>query len=709
MKNKLPWLLLAFTCAALNTAQAVQLLMPQEQQSRAALLSARILSRHHYKQTALDDDLSSKIFDNYLKTLDGEKVVFLQADIDHFDNARTTLDDAILSGNLGIPFAIFNLYQQRIAERYVYARSLLKDGFDFNKKESTQYTRKREPWPISVAELNDLWRKRVKGDWLRLKLAGKDRKSIADTLDKRYENTLNSLSKIHSDDVFQNLMNAYATSLDPHTNYFGVRASEDFDISLKLSLVGIGAVLFNKDEHTMIRELVTGGPAALAGQLKAGDSIVGVGQGENGPITEILGWRIDDVVALIRGQENTVVRLEVLPAEAGADGKHKLISLVRKKINLDQRAAKKSIIEVRDGDATRHIGVISLPSFYHDFAARQKGDSDFKSATRDVARLLDELKNDKVDGVLVDLRNNGGGSLSEAVELTGLFIDKGPVVQQRDSKGNISVENDPNAGFAWKGPLGVLINRASASASEIFAAAIQDYGRGIVIGEPSFGKGTVQTVANLDQMAKNEPPVLGELKLTIAQFFRINGGTTQLRGVTPDISLPSMTDAEEFGESSFDNALLWTQIKAVDYTPTDDLKGIIPLLIASHHRRVSHDQNFRYMQEDIAEFNTLRQKNLISLNEAERIKDRKKLEAREKFREESRGKPESGKTSAEALSNALQDDGMLSSERSLSASLAIENAKKNSKDIFLNEAVHILSDEAKLLNVDTRLAASALP
>lgn len=704
MKNKLLWILLAFALAALNTTQAAPQLMPLEQQSQAALLSAKVLSRYHYKHIALDDNLSSQIFDNYLKELDGEKVFFLQADIDHFAYARTKLDDAILDKDLSTPFAIFNLYQQRIAERFTYARSLLKKGFDFKIKESYQYTRKNAPWPKSEVELNDLWRKRVKNDWLRLELAGKDNKSIVETLSKRYDNTLNSLSKVKSEDVFQDFMNAYAMAIDPHTNYFGVRASEEFDISMRLSLVGIGASLYDKDEYTTIKELLAGGPATLSRKLKAGDRIVGVGQGQNGPITEIMGWRIDDAVALIRGAEDSVVRLDVLPAEAGTDGKHKLISLVRKKITLDKQAAKKSIIEVKDGGVTRHIGVISLPEFYQDFAAHQKGDKDFKSATRDVSRLLDELKKDKVDGVLVDLRNNGGGSLDEAIELTGLFVGKGPVVQQRDSEGNITVDSDTSAGLAWNGPLGVLINRASASASEIFAAAIQDYGRGVVIGEPSFGKGTVQTVADLDQIAKHDKPEFGEIKMTIAQFFRINGGTTQLRGVTPDINLPSMTDAEEFGESSFDNALPWSQIKAADYTPSGDLTSILPILIANHDKRVSHDKDFKYLQEDIAEFNKLRQKNLISLNEADRRKEREAQESREKSREKNRGNNESDKASAEARSRALQDDGMLSSERNLSADLAIENANKNAKDILLNEAAHVLSDEAGLLKTNFRLA-----
>lgn len=706
MKYRLLSIFLALTLTALNTAQAIPLLMPLKQQTQTALLSAKFLSQYHYKHTSLDDNLSTQIFDNYLKMLDGEKIFFLQADIDHFATARTRLDDAIYSEDLSVPFGIFNLYQQRIAERYTYARTLLNKGFDFDEKESYQFNRKRVPWAKSADELNELWRKRVKNDWLRLKLAGKDDKSIVTTLDKRYEKALSSQSKIKSEDVFQGFMNAYATAIDPHTNYLGVRAAEEFDISMKLSLIGIGAVLNTRDEYTTISELLAGGPAALSGKLKAGDRIVGIGQGENAPIVDVMGWRIDDTVVLIRGDENTVVVLDVLPAEADADGKHKLVSLVRKKISLDNQAAKKSIIEVKDGNATRHIGVISLPSFYLDFTARQKGDKDYKSATRDVSRLLDELKSAQVDGVLVDLRNNGGGSLSEAIDLTGLFIDKGPVVQQRDSEGSVSVESDTQAGLAWNGPLGVLINRSSASASEIFAAAIQDYGRGIVIGEPSFGKGTVQTVANLDRMVKNSKPVLGDLKMTIAQFFRINGGTTQLRGVTPDIKLMTMTDTEQFGESSFDNALPWTQIKAADYKPFADLSGIVPKLIASHDKRVSHDPDFKYLQEDIAEVNALRQKNLISLNETERRKTRKEQEARENLREKNTGNNASDKASAKAENHAQQDDGLLFSERNLGANQSLESANKSAKDILLGEAAHILSDEIALLKADSRLAAS---
>lgn len=663
-------------------------LKPTAEQGQSASLSAEVLKRYHYKPIPLNDDLSVKIFDAYIKSLDAEKIFFIQSDIDQFSNARTKLDDAILRENLGIPFAIFNLYKQRIAERITYAQSLLKEGFDFTKQDSYQYDREKAPWLKSEDEAHDLWQKRVKNDWLRLKLAGKTDKNIVEVLNKRYDNYLKGINKLKGDDAFQSFMNAYAMSIDPHTNYFGVRASEDFDISMKLSLDGIGAVLEEKDEYTTIRELVAGGPAALSGKLKVGDRIVGVGQGGDTPIVDVTGFRLDDTVALIRGTTDSTAVLEILPAEAGPDGKHKFVTIVRKKISLDKQAAKKTIIDVKDGNATRHIGVITLPVFYEDFAARGKGDKDYKSATRDVAALLESLKKDKVDSVLIDLRNNGGGSLTEAINLTGLFIDQGPVVQERDAKGDIKVDSDTDKSIAWNGPMGVLINHASASASEIFAAAIQDYGRGIIIGETSFGKGTVQTVVDLDELVKNDKPKFGELKMTVAQFFRINGGTTQLRGVVPDVSLPSFLDAESFGESSYENALPWSQIKSANYKPAGNLAGIIPALKINHDVRVSKDKDFQYLVKDIADVNAERKKNSISLNYADRQKQRDAKEALAKSREDST-KPKS---------KSSQDDGLQANERNLKDDLALEQANKDTKDILLTEAVNIMSDEVGLIS-----------
>ncbi len=709
-------------------------LKPIASQTQAALWSSRLLARYHYKPTALDDALSAKIFDRYFKSLDAEKLFFIQSDIDQFDGMKTRLDDAINSENLTAPFAIYGVYQQRFNERIAYARELLKSKFDFTADETFQIDREKAAWPKTDEEAKDLWRKRVKNDWLRLKLAGKEDKAIRDTLDKRYENYQGRVRKLNNEDVFQMFMNAYATSIEPHTNYLGPRSADNFDIAMRLSLEGIGAVLQTRDEYTVIREIVPGSPAALSNKLKVGDRIVGVAQGDTAQFTDLLGWRIDDVVQLIRGPKDSVVRLDVLPADASTDGKHVTVAMVRKKISMEEQAAKKSIIEVKDGGVKRRVGVISLPTFYQDFEAKRKGDKDFKSATRDVARILGELKREKVDNVLIDLRNNGGGSLVEAVELTGLFIDKGPVVQQRNADNKIDIESDNNPGLAWDGPMGVLINRGSASASEIFAAAIQDYGRGLIIGEPSFGKGTVQTLVNLDKFAQSDKARLGELKMTIAQFFRINGGTTQLRGVTPDIKLPVTSDMESFGESSYDNALPWVAIKPATYVPAGDLKELFAPLQKRHEVRIAKDKDFQYLQEDLAQLRKLRKENAISLNEAVRRKERDAEEARAKLREarlvasqadepdaatatdskEARSKvpapTKPGKPAVVAIKGSTQtDDGLQADERNLAAELAAEKAAKNAKDVLLQEAAHVLADEVGMLKTDTRMASRVMP
>ncbi len=693
-------LILALLTVAFST-QAISLepsstlrLAPTKEQAQTAYLSAQLLGRYHYKTQPLDDALSEKIFDRYLKSLDPERLFFTQSDVDAFSEARTRLDDAIQRGNLAVPFAMFQRYEQRAVERLSTAREQLKQGFDFSQKESYPYARDKAPWPRDDAEARDLWRKRAKNDWLRLKLAGKDDKAIRETLEKRYDNYLARTQRNKSDDVFQIFMNAFAMSIEPHTNYLGRSASDDFDISMRLSLVGIGAVLQERDEYITIRELVAGGPAAKSGKLAVGDRIVGVGQAD-GSVSDVVGSRVDEVVKLIRGTKDTKVLLDILPAESGPDGKHKLISLVRDKIKLEEQAAKKSVIKVSEGAVQRKVGVITLPTFYEDFEGRRRGDKEFRSASRDVVRLIDELKKEKVDGLLIDLRNNGGGSLREAVELTGLFIDKGPVVQQRRPDGKIGVESDDNAGVAWDGPMAVLINRGSASASEIFAAALQDYGRAPIIGESSFGKGTVQTLINLDEVAKNDKPKFGELKMTVAQFFRVNGGTTQLKGVTPDIRFPSIADPDSYGESSYDNALPWIQIDAATFKPAGNLKDVVPALQSRHQARIGKDKEFQLLLEDVAEIRRLRETKLISLNETERRKEKETQEARLKARE---------KGDAKDKLAAIRDDGLQSGERSLAADLAAEKARKDVKDVLLDEAARIVADEAELTNAKPQLA-----
>ena len=706
MKNRLLFTLLV----GFATATEAAALAPAQQQAPAANLAAQILTRHHYKALPLDDAMSQKIFDRYLKTMDPERLFFLQSDIAQLSSARTRLDDAIFQEDLRLPFDMFNLFQQRATERLAYARELLKHDFDFSQNESYQYQRDKEPWPASQEEMRDLWRKRVKNDWLRLKLAGKDDQFIRTTLDKRYASNVARIEKYKSEDVFQVFMDSYATSIEPHTDYMGPSASADFDIAMSLSLVGIGAVLQERDEYTTIRDLVPGGPAALSSKINVGDRIVAVGQGVEGSMTDIVGWRVNDVVGLIRGAKDTAVRLDILPADAGPDVKHKQVTLVRNKISLDRQAAKKMVIQVKDGASTRPVGVITLPMFYQDIEARRRGDKEFKSAARDVARLLEQLKKDRVDSVLIDLRNNGGGSLDEAIELTSLFTGVGPVLQERNSRGDIKVDSAKTPKPTWNGTLGVLINRGSASASEIFAAAIQDYGRGVIIGEPSFGKGTVQTVVNLDQMAHNDKQQFGELKMTIAQFFRLNGGTTQLRGVVPDIRFPTVSDTEHFGESSYDNALPWTQIKAANYLPAGDLSRMLPLLENRHASRIAKDRDFQYLLEDLREMQEQRNKREVSLNEAERRKERDLREARLKQREESKSAEaggKGGKSTRQAAARKIvpQDVGLQSGERSLSEELADEKAQKEAKDIWLDEAARIVGDEAALLKAEPQLAA----
>lgn len=695
MEHNLKRIKIGLVClflAGILPAQALEvgspaILKPSPEQVQAAHLTAEFLTRFHYRPVPLDDALSVRIMNRFIDSLDPDRLIFLQADVDKFLTGSKEIDDAIDRQDLTIPFSIFNVYQMRIIERMTFARGLLKQNFDFSKQEEFSIVRDKEPWPRSNAESDDLWRKRVKNDWLRLKLVGKDDATIRKTLDKRYENSIERTYKYKSDDAFQSFMAAYTTSVDPHTDYFGVKASAEFDISMKLSLVGIGAVLQERDDYTTIRELVAGGPAQSSGKLAVGDRIIGVGQGKDGPIKEVIGMRLDEVVQMIRGDKGSVVRLDILPADAGADGKHHVITLVRDKISLDKQAAKKTILPVKDGDVTRKIGVITLPAFYEDIQARRKGDKNYKSASRDVAKLIAELKQDKVDGVLVDLRNNGGGSLSEAIDLTGLFVGKGPVVQQRNANGEVKVESDNLPTPAWKGPLGVLINRGSASASEIFAAAIQDYGRGVVIGEPSFGKGTVQTVVDLDEVANNPKPEYGELKFTVAQFFRVDGGTTQLRGVTPDISLPGLFDLKLVGESSFDNALPWSQVSAAKYKASDDIKALLPKLQNLHDERVQKSREFQDFVEDVATLKAQREKKVISLNETVRRNEMTTQENRAK----ARGKSNDG-------IDAQIDDGLQSNERSLSADLAIEKSRKNATDVLQNEAAAIVTDLAILQN-----------
>lgn len=682
---------------------------PTPDQSTTARMVYGLLSdsRYAYRPRALDDALSREILTEYLKTLDPGKVFLTAQDVADFDRYATTLDDAIKSGQVDPAWTIFATYQQRVQERIGYARSLLKGQFDFTKDERYAYDREDAPW-ADAAALDALWRQSVKNDWLRLKLAGKQPDEIRKTLDKRYANLLSSVRELKGDEVFQSFLNAYAGSIDPHTSYMTPRSAENFNVSMSNSLEGIGAVLFRQDDVVVVREMVPGGPAARSGKLKPGDRIVGVGQGSSGEMKDVIGWRIDDVVALIRGAANTQVRLDVVPAEAPLDSKPQQLVLTRAKVRLeDQRAKAETIVVPATADApARRIGVVKLPGFYQDFEARRRGDKNYASATRDVARMLADFRAQKVDGVVLDLRGNGGGSLNEAVELTGLFIDKGPVVQVRESGGKVNVQYDQDAGVAWDGPLAVLVNRGSASASEIFAGAIKDYGRGLIIGEDTFGKGTVQTLVDLDRWPANETPRFGELKLTVAQFFRPDGSSTQNKGVAPDVAFPASVDATEFGESTYPNALPWTRIAAAPHVRYGNFAPLLAQLQVRHQARSAKDVEFQWWVEDVRRFREEQAKKSISLNEAERRAERDRFDAQRKERAEIRARLG---LQRDPLLESRADDGLTADERNVADSVAREQAARNATDPLLRESAAILADAVGLLGKDAALAAQVLP
>jgi carboxyl-terminal processing protease len=630
------FLLVACTALAAVDSHETLKLEPDMEQRYASSIATRFLTNYHYKRTRLDDELSSEIFDSYLELLDPNRIYFLAGDVEMFERYRHGMDDALRHSDLLSAYEIFNVYAERVQQRVDYARVRVKQPFDFTIDEYYQFDREGEPWATDVAELDELWRKRVKNDYLRLLLTDKEPESIVKTLTERYDNQERRISELNNEDVFQFFMNAFAQSIEPHTAYLSPRSSENFEISMKLSLEGIGALLGRENEYTLISSIVPGGPAEQDGRLKAGDRITAVGQGNDGKLVDVIGWRVEDVVDLIRGPKDTVVRLEVLPEDSSISGPTQLIDIVRNEVKLEEQAAKSEIIEVPAGDGedqTIKIGVIDLPVFYLDFSGRAQNLPDYRSSTRDVQQHISDLKEQGVQGIVVDLRNNGGGSLLEATTLTGLFIDKGPVVQVRNSSGRISLEEDVEPGMAWEGPLAVLVNRYSASASEIFAAAIQDYGRGVVIGETTFGKGTVQSLLDLDDYAPADKPEMGRLKITMAQFFRVNGGSTQNRGVVPDINFPSAGDASEYGERSLDNALPWTSIDAARYDRSGDLSQLVVVADSRYQGRVASDQEFSWLLNDIEDFNEHYNETSVSLLESvgrEKMKEAEEKKAKRK-------------------------------------------------------------------------------
>ena len=666
-------------------------------------------SRYAYRPRGLDASLSQDIFRRYLEALDGNKLFLDAADVARFRRHEASLGEAVRQGDTAVAMEMYAIYKQRVAERVQYARDLLgKDIFDFDADERWYYDREDAEWAKDQAELDALWQKSVRNDWLRLKLAGKEPAEIRATLDKRYANMATSVAQLNQEDAFQTFLNAYTASIDPHTDYFNPRTADLFTQSMSLSLEGIGAQLQKQDDVVVIRELIPGGPAAGSGKFTPGDRIVGVGQGTSGPMEDVIGWRIDDVVDRIKGKAGSQVRLDVVPVEALLDSEPVRITLTRAKVRLEEQAAKSKVIDIPAGPTgdARRIGVIELPAFYQDFEGRRSRNGDYASATRDVARILGEFRGKGLDGVVLDLRNNGGGSLNEAVELTGLFIDTGPVVQVRESGGRVNVESDRKAGVAWDGPLAVLVNRASASASEIVAGAIQDYGRGLVIGETTFGKGTVQNLFDLDRWPANEGARHGQVKMTIAQFFLPGGSSTQNKGVVPDIRFPATVNGSEFGESTYDNALPWTRISAVQHTRYGNFAPLLPRLGELHSARVAADREFQWWKEDVAEFRAEAEKEYISLNEAERRAERDRQAAKRTQRQEERKRLG---LDLDPLAELADDDGLTANERDIATDTAREDAAEKRPDPLLRESAAILADAVRLLDADRKLSGVVLP
>ncbi|GAB59242.1 carboxy terminal-processing peptidase [Rheinheimera nanhaiensis] len=608
-----------FSLNLVATEQAGPLVLPViSQDVQHATASKRItalFTRGHYNSVQLDDALSSRMFDTYLKNLDFYRNVLMKSDVATFEQYREQFDDAINKGNLNFAFDMFNFTLKRRAERFDYALALLEKGFDFTTDDNYVYDREGADWPASQAELDELWRQRVKFDALNLKLAGKSAEETKEILTKRYRNTQKRLAQTESEDVFQLVMNSFARSIEAHTSYLSPRNADRFQQEMNLSLEGIGAVLRADEDYTVIQSLVPGGPADLTQKLKPKDKIIGVAQ-DKADFVDVIGWRLDDVVDLIKGPKGSTVRLQVVGANDIGTSQAQIISIVRDKIRLEDRAAKAEVFKPQLSELDQKIGVISIPGFYNNLA-------------EDVKKLLVELKDSKVDGIIVDLRGNGGGSLQEATLLTGLFIDSGPVVQIREGDGKVSVSQDNDGLSYYDGPLTVMVDRYSASASEIFAAAMQDYGRALVVGEQTFGKGTVQQHRGLGRIYDMFENPLGSVQYTIAKFYRINGGSTQHKGVIPDIQFPTAIDPAEWGESKEEYALPWDSIEAARYSSLTDISTVVPVLREKHHARIATEPEFQYLLNDIAEYKQQMDDKTVSLKEAERIAERDKNKAQQ--------------------------------------------------------------------------------
>ena len=622
-------LLLGFLAApAISKTEAVvsdEALAPESRHENIGELVTQFIQKSHYLHVTVNDELSSRVMDRYLEALDRHRMYLLESDVDYIEKFRYRLDDVVRSQPLDPVFDIFSLYRTRVRERFEFALSQLEIEPDLTIDEEYQFDRVDVPWAQSTDELDELWRKRVKNDVLNLALTDKEWIDSREVLSKRYKRYLKRMDQVKSDDVFETFMNAFAQTLDPHSSYMSPRNSEEYRIRMSLSYFGIGASLQSEDDYVRIVNIIAGGPASIDGSLKPEDKIIGVAQGGDGAMVDVIGWRLDDVVDLIRGPSDTIVRLNIIPAGALPGESDKELSLTRGQVRLEEQAAQSHIISVPRDGRDWSIGVIEVPSFYRDYRALSDGDKNYTSTTKDVKRLIAELEEEGIDGLIVDLRDNGGGHLTEATALSGLFIDNGPVVQLRNSNGRISRLDDPDpvARVAYNGPLAVLVNRFSASASEIFAAAIQDYARGVIIGQETFGKGTVQNLYSLDQYLQPEDDTgFGQLTLTIGKYYRVTGESTQHRGVNPDINLPSPIDAEEIGESVRDSALPWDTIQTTRFRAGEPLDTTIHSLTVNHFERAKDDPNFQYLRQYIEDDRETRSRTAVSLNLETRRADR---------------------------------------------------------------------------------------
>lgn len=660
-------------------------LLPDREQVIASLNVVELLKRHHYNKPPLNDARSVKIFDSYIEMLDPSRSYFTAADLEEFAPWRTQFDDFLRNGELEPGFTLYKRHLQRLQSRLEYALSLIEKGsenIDFTADEQLLIDRKSAPWAKDEAELDDLWRKRVKDEVLRLKIAGKEPKAIDELLGKRYRNQLSRLEQTRGEDVFQTYINAFAQSYDPHTQYLSPDSAENFDINMSLSLEGIGAVLQSDNEHVKIVRLVPAGPAEKSKQVAPADKIIGVAQAD-GDMVDVIGWRLDEVVKLIRGPKGSVVRLEIIPASnAPNDQSSKVVAITREAVKLEEQAAKKSILHLEHAGHDYKLGVIEIPAFYLDFKALRAGDKEYKSTTRDVRKLLTELQEEKVDGVVIDLRNNGGGSLQEATELTSLFIEQGPTVLVRNSDGRVDVLADETPGAFYKGPLAVLVNRLSASASEIFAGAMQDYHRALILGGQTFGKGTVQSIQPLNH---------GELKLTLAKFYRVSGQSTQHQGVLPDIAYPANVDIQEIGESALPEALPWDSIRPAISAPQNPFAPFLTELQARHESRTRDNPDFVFTRERLALAQELMQETTVSLNEQRRRSQQDAIEKRQLSLENAL-RVAKGEEPLDALKK--EDEELLVHEE--------EEKGKPEDDAYLSESGHILLDYLKL---NSRLAS----